>query len=138
MDLADAKEKVLHVIIWVLRTSASATTRPTARLPTDLRHRHLQWWAEQDTCPRMLGVFWGLEDRETLNLSACFINGNFVMIKSESIGKAKQTKGRELMPVAGEVVSYPPARGECFAARGALIEETIGAFFALEDPSVGR
>ncbi len=81
----------------------------------------------------MLGVFWGLVDWETLNLSVCFINGNFVMIKSESIGNAKQTKGRELMPVAGDVVSYPPARGECLAARGALIEESSGGFFALED-----
>jgi transposase len=73
---------VLNGILWIFRTGAPWKDLPARYPPDQTCHRRLQQWGRSGVFPHLLhALATDLQERGRINLSACFIDGTFVVAK---------------------------------------------------------
>ncbi len=74
--------EVLEGIYWVLRTGAQWADLPECYPPYQTCHRRFQEWVQSGVLQQVLeALARDLEQRGTLDVSECFIDGTFVVAK---------------------------------------------------------
>ena len=88
---------VLNGILWILRTGAQWKDLPTRDPPSQTCHRRFQLWVRSGLLERILrALATDLEERGGIELSACFIDGTFVVAKKGGLcGKDQAGPGYE-------------------------------------------
>ena len=82
----DARE-VLNGVLWILRTGAQWQDLPERYPPYQTCHRRFQSWVRSGVFERILqALATDLQERGELELSACFIDGTFVVAKKGGAG----------------------------------------------------
>ena len=73
---------VLSGILWILRTGPQCADLPERYPPYQTCHRRFQRWVREGLFERVLeALAQDLKERGQLDLSACFIDGTFVVAK---------------------------------------------------------
>src|SRR5215469_6923032 len=77
-----SSREVLNGILWILGTGTQWADLPERYPPYQTCHRRFQRWGRDGTVERVLeALAHDLKERGKLDLSACFIDGTFVVAK---------------------------------------------------------